>query len=646
MNARRGLALPKEVEAALREFVNALGKATMYPPGHRFIEEASSMLAERLAAVLESRGALTLGITPRGLLLDGTNVEPLPSTLRAFAARLHRKNVGTVHFSPGVGVDEVAELLSALSGGDADERVGREGLRLNHVRVEPLTYDVLAFAEGSQEQDLDDVFWSRLVEAAFDRRLSGDEPLPNGRDLAEAINERVNQSPEGARRVYEALAGFASALAVRGERAAGSARRRFVEVLTALSKPATTAVMAAAPSTASRRRFLRETLEQVPPALLLQLLESVAEADGEPISPHLRWLLGKLAGAEGGNRTSRRSGNFATQVMGLVEQWDGVEEETVTELDPRFAAEDSRVVALGLEISSAAGSVLAAGQALAARGHLNEVLQLLDQPGNDPKIVATIADGVLEPGLLTTLLEESTPEWPLIERIVLQLRVPAVDPLITALDKAEERNVRRRLLDLLVKIGPSVERPLVARLPGASWHLSRNLLAILVQLPELEHSEAILPMMSHSEIRVRHEALKALVKVPVMRERAISEALESNEVTLVRIALASLEGRCPPALVGHVLSVLAMPDEETRLAAIKLLSDVDNPLIVPPLLALVRVRSGFLRRWKLLPRSPVMLAALGVLLRRWSGHRPVLMVMQLAAKSNDPDVREMFGARS
>lgn len=644
MTGRRGLTLPKDVEALLREFVNALGKASMYPGGHRFVLTAGEVLAEKLATVLESRGPLTIGITPRGLLVDGTNVDPLPSTLRSFAARLHRKNVGTIHLSPGVGIDEVGLLLKSLASGDAEDTVGREGLRLAHVQIEPLTYDVLAFGDSSQDADLD-AFWSRLIEAVFDRALSGNEPMPTPAQLAEAINERATQSPEGARRIYEALAGFATALASRGERAPGSARRRFVEVLTALSKPATTRVMSAAPSTASRRRFLRETLEQVPPALLMQLLESVAEADGEPISPHLRWLLGKLAGAEGA-RTSRLNGNFATQVMGLVEQWDGVEEEQVTELDSRFVPESSRLVALGLEIDRVTPAVLAASQELATQGHLSEVLQMLDYPGNDPSVVATLANAVLEPGLLSRLLSDPNPDWPLIERVVSQLRVHAVEPLITALDRAEERNVRRRLLDILVKIGPVVERPLVARLPRASWHLARNLLAVLVQLPDLEHAEAVLPMLGHAEVRVQVEALKALVRVPSVRDRAIREALESNEVTLVRLALASMEGNCPPALIGHVVSALGMADDETRLTAIRMLSDVDNPLVVPPLLSLVRSRTGLLRRWKLLPRTPVMLAALGVLLRRWSGHRPVLVVMQLAAKSTEPEIRAMFGGRA
>src|SRR5690606_33438995 len=115
------------------------------------------------------------------------------------------------------------------------------------------------------------------------------------------------------------------------------------------------------------------TLEQVPPALLLQLLESVAEADGEPISQHLRWLLGKLAGTEG-SQWSNVEGVFATEVMGLLEQWDGVADDVEYVADPRLAAEHSRTLNLGLEVGSAGGMVISAAKRLVERGHLMEVL--------------------------------------------------------------------------------------------------------------------------------------------------------------------------------------------------------------------------------------------------------------------------------
>ncbi len=635
--------LSQGVAAVLREFINALAKAAMYPPGHQLSIRTATQFADRLAEVLETRGTLTFGFTPKALLVDGSAIEPLPTHFRQFAQRMHRRNVGTIQFSPGIPVDELATMLRALASPDAAETVGRDGLRLPHSRAEPLVYEVLAFGDtGSGEQDFDEVFWSRLVEAAFGYRLAEGTPVPTASQLAAAINERATESPEGARRVFEALAAFASALAARGERSVGTARRRFVEVLTALSRPATTRVMAAAPTRVQRRRFMRETLEQVPPTLLLQLLEAVAEADGEPISSHLRWLLGKLAGTEGSNQATP-DGSFATEVMGLIEQWDGIADDIGYRDDPRLAAEHSRTLHLGLEVGVASEAVIAAAERLAGHGHLFEVLQAIDAPGNYAEVTRTIAAAVLDTEVLEKLLSDPSPDWALVERVVHHIGTGAVGPLLDGLDSAQDRTWRRRMLDLLVSIGPRGEPELLSRLETAEWHLARNILTVLGHYPEMSAPSQALPRLRDPEPRVRLEALKVLLRSPSTRRTAVTEALESGEPPLVRTALASLGGNCPPELVAPVLGVLMMPDEDAQMQAIRLIGDSDNPLVVGPLLDLVRERRGFLRRWKLRNKSPVMLSALGSLARRWHNHRPVLPVIQMAARSNDDEIRRTVG---
>lgn len=639
MNAHHGDALPDDVTAVLRELVNAIGKSGMYPAGHRFIEEALNRLTEVMAASLESRGPLTLGFTPRNLLLDGTTVEPLPAPIRQFSQRMHRRNIGTIQLTAGVSRSEVASMLQALTDPDAEDQVGMNGLRSQHIRIEPLVYEVLAFGH-SEDEELDDLFWSRLVEAAFDQRLSGQETSPA--NVAEAINNEATRTHAGARRVFEALSAFASALHSRGDRAPASARRRFVEVLSALSRPATTRVMEAAPSRPTRRRFMRETLEQVPPSLLLQLLESVAEADGDPISGHLRLMLGKLAGGAGAE-FSAAEGDFATEIMTLLEQWDGAEGGDDNVGDPRLAVESFRLLAIGLEIGAAAPGVVRAARDFAAKGHLDDALRMLAEPGNDPEVEATIAAAILDPGLLDQLLGEAEPDWDLISRIVRQVGANSVAALLNRIDIESDRSSRRRILDLLVTIGPAAEATLVASLEGAPWHLKRNILSVLARLPGIAAADRIVPFLTDAEPRVRLEALKVALRQPATLDVAVSEALESGEPQLARMALSALGGECPPTLVAAVLSSLGIADEDVQLQAIRLVGETENPLVVPPLLGLVRERRGFLRRWHLLPTSAPMLAALTALARRWSNHRPVLMTLQLAMKSDQPEVRRALG---
>lgn len=646
MSDRRGTTIPPDVGLALRDLNNALGKATMYPAGHGMVQRAAAQLTDRLAAVLETRGELLIGITPRGMLLDGTAAEPLPAALRDLASRLHRKNVGTMHLHEGITADEVVEFLGALAAGDADEAIGREGLRLTHVRVEPLVYDVVGFAEQEAAGgEVDDAFWVRLIEAVFGRQFLEGETLPTPAEVAAAIEEGAGTSAEQARRLYQALASFSTALAGRADRTAGNARRRFGEVLGALSRSASSNVLLAAPTTGARRRFLRETLEQVPPALLLQLLESVAEADGAPLSPHLRWMLGKLAGNETGPRgeaapSARSGGAFSSQVLGLIEHWDGARGDAAAALDPRMEVDGLRTVALGLAVGSAGPAVLEAAEQEVAAGRLGELLAMIDRHQDHPDTARAIAQSVLNPELLPELLAAREPDWTLIGRIAQHATDEALPVLVDALADAESRSVRRRLLDLLGALGSGIEPALLARLPGAPWYLARNLLLVLGQLPPLANTAPVEELLSHEEPRVQQEALKLLVRHPAMQERAISLALESNEPHLIRIALAALGNECPPKVVGSLLGLLVDGDDDMRLQVIRLVANSPSPLVVGPLLALVRARGGLLRRWRLLPTSPVMLAALVVLGSRWGRHRQVMLAMQQAARSDDPAVKE------
>ncbi len=635
---------PSDIVRLFRNFTNAVGKAGMYPAGHSFVTEAIDSLTETLAVTLEARGGLTLGVTPHGILVDGAAIDPLPSQMRQFGQRLHRRNIGTMQFVPGIVRDEVATLIAAVSAADADQTVGRDGLKLPHVRVEPLVYDVLAFSDGGGD-DLDDDFWSRLVEAAFGHRLNDGTGAPSAGELADVINSEATTTVDGARRVFEALSSFATALHSRGERAPVSARKRFIALLSALSRPATTRVMGAAPTATIRRRFMRETLEQVPPTLLLQLLESVADADGDPISQHLHWMLAKLAEQEP-IESAVAQGDFATEVMGLLERWDGEAPDDLSGDDPRLMVEAVRVIALALELDLVTPAALSAVQYAVERGQLAEVLELIDHPDNGADTRQALADALSAPGLLTDLLEADEPEWELIERVARHSGTAAVAPLLSAIDSSDDRTRRRRLLDLLVSVAPGAEAVLLDAMTGAPWHLVRNILTVLAQLPQVHQAERVVPLLADPDARVRLEALKVLLRQPTLRDRAVTAVLERGEPPLARLALASLNGVCPPSLVAPILTALRIDDADVRLHAVRLLDASDSPLVVEPLLELVRMRGGVIRRWKLRSADPVMREALGVLARRWPHHRQVDVTLALARRSTDPAIRAVLGGHA
>jgi len=633
-----GAALPRAIDAVLRDLVNALGKATMYPPGHRFIAESAASLVARLDAALTDRDSLTVSILPHGLVVDGTPVEPLSSILREFAVRMHRRNIAVIQLRRGLEADEAATLLAALSANDADETVGRTGLQLPHARLDAMSYDALTLTDSAAEHELDDAFWVTLSAAAFDGRRSDGEAAPTISQLADAISDRAAQDTFGAQRVYEALSGFAAALTGRGGRDPGGGRQRFVQLLSALSRSTATRVLAAAPSPAARRRFLAETLELVPPTLLVQILESVAEADGEAISEQLHGLLDKLARAEGDS-----AAGFPIQVLGLIQQWDDISDQVDELADPHVGVDALRVLGIGLEVAAPCPAVFAAARGLADGGRLVDALTLLDDTRNDVATVRAISNAMIDPALLHRLLAEPLLDVAMIERIGAYMGTAAVDDLLDALAAATDRTMRRRLLDILVRIGPGAESTMLARLPGAPWYLARNILAVLAQFSAITNVEPVLQALGEPELRVRQEALKVLVRQPGARDRSIVQALASGEESLVRMALTALGSDCPRQLVPAVLGVVNRPPPELQVLAIHVLAENDSSLIVPRLLPLVCARRGIFRRLGLQPRSPVMLAALQVLARRWRKEASVAPVLAIANASHDADVRTAIG---
>jgi hypothetical protein len=225
-----------------------------------------------------------------------------------------------------------------------------------------------------------------------------------------------------------------------------------------------------------------------------------------------------------------------------------------------------------------------------------------------------------------------------------QAGVDVAAALMAALGSSDDRTTRRKLLDILVRIGPAIQAPLMDRLEGATWFLARNILVVLAHFDQLEEPDRVFAALRHEEPRVRQEALKVLLRQPVtIRDRAIAEVLEGGEAPLIRMALTALNNACPPRLIAPVVSVLSLPEDELRLLALRAVAEVRNPLIVPHLLTLVRRTRGVFRRIRLEPSTPVMLAALEILAANWPNHRPAIPVLQVAAKSPDPAVREAVG---
>src|SRR5438552_3301088 len=82
----------------------------------------------------------------------------------------------------------------------------------------------------------------------------------------------------------------------------------------------------------------------------------------------------------------------------------------------------------------------------------------------------------------------------------------------------DSRTTRRGLLDRLTRapreLGPVIATRLAGHIP---WYVTRNLLLILDGLPALPDGFSAAAFIDHDDARVRREAVKVSLKVPVER---------------------------------------------------------------------------------------------------------------------------------
>ena len=108
---------------------------------------------------------------------------------------------------------------------------------------------------------------------------------------------------------------------------------------------------------------------------------------------------------------------------------------------------------------------------------------------------------------------------------------------------ADSRTVRRGIFDRLVRLGPQVASAAVERLDDKRWFVQRNLLALLGELQYWPEARAVDPWIRHPDPRLRKEAVRAMLRMPRHRERAIVQALrdDSDRQTLRLVLSAARE---------------------------------------------------------------------------------------------------------
>jgi hypothetical protein len=663
--------IPKKLAEFLIEFAVAVQKHAIYPQGHPQLATAVDKCVRRLDGILNGAEPVTFAFARNQVIIDTVATDPNNSLMKELAQRLHRQRIGSIRILPGVLRDELADFLYASSIEENEKpqiAIAAQTMRWPHINVTTLTYDKLELMD--EESGLTDeenkragakMIWIALARATL--MLGADpanEELLSPFVLASALTEKRDPAYD------QSVVGFLMQLteSLKGPQSEDSIKvtSQLTELIKSLQPAALDRLLEMGGDAEKRKRFVMDASQHLAADAVLALVQAAAKASNQSMSSSLLRLLGKLAlQAEKGGSLMRAGASAAMrdQVEQLVDNWDtrrlnpeGYQEALdrmaqrrvfTLMLQRQHPCEPKRLVATALETDTLGGPVWLAVNQLISHGGIAMLLDLLDRAPANNATAEELWPLVATPDNLRHLLREEQIDPALLERISSRMGLDVVELLLDGLETSETRTMRRKLLDLLARFGNDAGPMIVQRLMNEDipWYVQRNLLTLLVLLPKVPDGFSPQIFLTHSDERVRREALKLMLRMPQHRQTTIIAALSDRDDGIVKTAMAAALDDCPKAALPLIMRNVERRSvhPEMRALGIRVIGAARDPDTLEWLLSYAVKRTKILRRMKLLPKSTEMLAALAGLAHGWSEESTVKTVLERAQRSKDGDVR-------
>ena len=479
-----------------------------------------------------------------------------------------------------------------------------------------------------------------LTDAEIDAALELVQPAAPI-EAATAEPTQVAQAIEGHERgtAYDqVIVGYmlqiADELKIAGGSGAVALKKRMSKLIGALDQDTLSRLLEMGGDRTQRRQFILDASQGMAVDAVVELVRAASGA-GAPVSRSMLRMLTKLGHhAERGPTAARgiAETNLRDQVAELVRGWaladpnpDGyaaalekmaqVAPALVAPGEAQFEPEAERLLKMACETGATGDAVSRAADHLVLENRLADALDVLEHAPQPSPATEAIAARIVTPEAVRALLAAQPVDFALLDRVVARLDDTVAEPMLDLLAESESRQVRRALIDRLLRIGPALGPRLVPRLGDERWHVVRNLLHLAAELPTAPAGLNAAQFAQHTDLRVRREALRVLFKDPSVRTRAICTALADEDPRVMRLALSAVaDSGCPEAAVPLVVA-LATGDEETelRVAAIRALAAEGGRLSLDALLRITQLRRSLLGGMRRGFEEPEFLAALGAL---------------------------------
>lgn len=679
-------ALSKELSDFLIELSIGLHKNAIYPPGHPLLEGATAGIARRVEALLQDRTSLSLGVARQQLIIEGVATDENNPVLRDLAQRLHRHHLGAVKFTQGVTASEIADALAtvAVDAGRRAKPLGLEGPEVlqqwPHVRLFPLTFEQLQLLdeEPESEEDADKgemrgggsraaQLWIGLARAALAAEAT-DEKLDSAEStdpvvVAKAIEEHKKDAAYD-QVVVGYLLQIAEELKTKGGKEAAALQKRISRLVATLQPQTLARLLEMGGDTRQRKKFVIDASQGMAVDAVVELVQAAANTSGQNISHSLVRMLSKLAvHADEGSAMTRvnADGALRDQVQQLISGWqlddpnpDGyrLALEKMSRSAPVFRQSDDalpcepeRLLQMGIEIQILGEPVWRSVDALASRGDIAPLLDVLEA-APEGWMREALWRHIATTDRLHQQLEREPVNLAVVQRLVARMELAAADPLLDALEVADDR-MASTYVDLLAALGTDVGPLVASRIAGARWGVQRLLLVILGKLSVLPGGFAPREFLRHPDGTVRREALRMLIKLPATRDMAIAAALADTDERIVRLALGAAMMNCPADAAGILMARASDPllSPDLRALGIRALSSNRSPATIAFLVQRTLGKKKLLRKRALAGKSPEMLAALAGLVTHWRDDPSSAPVLALAGRSTDPEIVDIMARR-
>jgi len=175
----------------------------------------------------------------------------------------------------------------------------------------------------------------------------------------------------------------------------------------------------------------------------------------------------------------------------------------------------------------------------------------------------------------------------------------AVEPLLGVLKDAEDRSVRMKILDVLLRMGDVVVPPTMKLLNDNDWYVRRNALYILGEIKVADAIEAMGKLVHDDHEQVEMEAISALGKIGSEKIRPyLIDALKSKYKSVILAAVHHLPRDDVKVVIPDLLKMLErkkrIPDkkeEEIRRNVIQTLGEVGDDYSIEGLMRIIKERS-------------------------------------------------------